>query len=241
MGNFNDLLGEHAGEIPAELADKLTTDVVGGGGYYVHTVGDYKALFSGLRLHYKDAEQKKCDKDKPGAKLTGASARFLVIKDPELQLVDSKLAVDTTQDLGRLTYNHYLSLKEDDQWKHARALADFTINDMPEANIVQDNGKKLLLQNLQLFVGIGVTFKIIEGKKEGSRYASDFVLADHSVLTKEKIASRSKVVDAIEKQLTEYAERLEKERAEKKANSTSSPSEETVTYDEEDDGLTGLL
>jgi hypothetical protein len=152
---------------------KLNQEVTGG--YYVNEVGKYKAIFAGLRFHYKNADNKKCEKDVAGARLTGASGRFIVIQDPELTLIKEGMKIDDTQDLGRLVFNDYISLKAEDTWKHARKFADFMINGMEEANIVQKNGKELKLQNLQLFVGIAVTFEIVAGKKEGSRFMNDLL------------------------------------------------------------------
>jgi hypothetical protein len=231
MSDFNDLMNEHGEELSPELQEKLTTDVVAM--FYTHEVGEYKALFSELRFHYKDADKKKCEPDKPGAKLTGASARFILLADPKDRLILDGLKIDDSKDLGRLTYNHYISLKEEDQWKHAKTFADFIINEMPEAGIVQEGGKKLLLQNLQLFVGIPVTFEIVAGKKETSRFSNNFLLQDHATLTREKIEKRKGIIKGLEEQLKVYSDRLAAERlAKTEAGGGAPPVEEAKSDDD---------
>jgi hypothetical protein len=245
MGDFNELLGNSAEQMPAEIQDQLNQEVINSFSFYVNEEGEHKALISGLRLHYKNDDKKKCLKDDPGAKLSGASLRLIVVKDPSKQLLGKDLLINGEEDLGRLTFNQYISLKEEDQWKHVRTFADFTINNMPEAGIVQEAGKKVAINNIPLFVGIPVIFQIVAGKKEDSRYAENFMLQDHTTLTKELVTKRQDMIEAIEAQLSirQEAEKVKRdaEKAERKANSGAEAVEQThedQTLSDELEGLT---
>jgi len=188
-------------------------------GFYKHPTGDYAGLVGKSKIQFLDREKKKVERGTAGAVAGYGGLQLIILKNPEGTLIDNTFKLPPDTDYSKFIYNIYLPLELDRQWQNVRSFAAFTFNGHPEFDIIsgKQSEEEVNLTKLQLFYGYPVTFTIIEGKKEGSRFIENYSLQliDHE-LEKAKVASRKTVTDSIYTQLDIL---LAESRAKREANS----------------------
>lgn len=214
MADVNDLL-KNAGMEDLGLGSEGIKNT--GTTYYEHLLGDYQALIGKVIVTLKDKEDKKCEKGTPGAVIGTIRVQLLVIKDPEARLVDDSLNFAEDIPYGRLIFNQFIPHDPNMQWVNVRSFADFTINGMEEAAVIQGkkNEEQVFVNNLQLFYGTFCTFTIEAGtKKPGSRFitSGSLKLSDHSTLNEELMTKRKALADKLTNKLELHLETQKKKK-----------------------------
>lgn len=219
--DFNSLLQQYGIKKDEALGEPLANQ---GSSYYEHLIGDYKAMIGKTEVIYLDKDKKKCDASKPGAVKAYANLKFLLVADPERQLLQRDYTYNDTEEFGRLFYNQYINFDPTRQWQNIALFKNFVLDGNPESAIIQgEKGSELVhLSLLPLYVGAPVSFTLEAGTKEGSRYIKkdSLVLLDSS-LVKEKIVGRGQIVEKIYAALDARLKKIQAERAKK----TGSPNE----------------
>lgn len=211
-----------------QLPDELNKTIESKGGYYEFPLGDYTCLVGTLRPTYRDANDKACKPDKPGAHVAGAVCPHIVVNHAELgKMLESDGSLVGDYPYGAYVYNQFLPLAEKDQWVSERFFGDFTLDGYPEKAVVQD--KKIFMPNIRFFRGAVVTFTLTRKGDKGRPYAENVLLKDHTINV-EVLKKRNAIIDAIESKLKD---KLEKEQAERNKNdgTDDTPNEELPDTD----------
>jgi len=191
-----------------------------GGGYYEHLLGDYIGLVGRLKIQFVDREGKKAEKGTAGAVAGYGGLQLLIMKNPEVTLIDNTFKLPTDTEYSKFIFNQYVTLEADRQWQNVQRLSDFVFNDHPELAVISGkrNEEEINLTNLQFYYGYPVKFTLEEGKKKGGRYISkgSLELLDHEI-TKEKIATRKTVTNSLYSQLDALLEIAKAKRDTEKA------------------------
>ncbi len=188
-----------------------------------HKPGDYLAFIGNFEKRYYDVEKKRCEADTPGARLTSMQGKFIIIKDPDGQIMDASYQIKDDIEYGRYSYNIYVTLDADKQWQNVNIFQDFTIDGTDSAAVVQGEAKSEVvhLNNLAIYVGIPVTFTLESytskaGKESIIIKKGSVELRDHTI-NKETYAKRKALVDSLTAQLKARADKMKAERAAEKA------------------------
>ena len=191
--------------------------------YYEHLVGEgYQAIVGKLIVTHIDRDGKKAEKKIEGVtKIGSVRAELMIIKDPEMQLVNEKMEFPADIPYGRLIFNQFVSLEGDKQWANVRAFIDFTVNGQPEAAVIQGkkNEEQVFVNNIQLYYGCPCSFTVEAGKKEGQRFikSGSLKLSDHTTLTQDLLKKRKGIADSLKAKLSLYLDtQKEKNKASKK-------------------------
>lgn len=134
-------------EIPAELGEVKDDSFK----YYRHADGVYTGYIGRLNLRYKDSEDKKCEPDFPGAKLTGTTLVLWIVGylgTPDKPVTEKVLGKDliVPQDGVMESSATYFPLtvpiQPKEQWKNIRMFEDFTIPNHDSLRIIKVNPDK---------------------------------------------------------------------------------------------------
>jgi hypothetical protein len=192
MTDINDVMKEFG--IESDVPKIKNT----GSSFHVFEPGEYIGLVGKFNIQYIDAEKKKCEKDKPGAKPGYGMLDILVVKDPnDTVLINKDYSINQEVDYGAHIFKQYITLDSDKQWVNKQMFESFYIDDAPIKVVIEDGGEyEIALGSLPAFVGMPCTFSITEGKKKNSRFLGELELKIHT-LTKELLAQRKKAVEKL--------------------------------------------
>lgn len=224
MSDFNSILNQFGLQeeaIPVSEPLKNT-----GGSYYEHKAGNYTALIGRLEASYKDREGKKCAADVAGATVSHFNLKLFIVSDPDGQLIQKGYTYPENLEIGRMTYNVFVTLDAGKQWQNVGLFKNLCFDGFPASAIIQGEkgDESIFLKNFQLFLGAPIGFTIEAGTKEGSRFIKkDSIQMMDKAITKEKILGRKQVIEKLYADYDAKIAKLRAERAAKKNEKSENP------------------
>lgn len=200
MSKYEDILSQYGiDSTETEKIEISATDMS-----YKFEVGvEYIFLIGNSHYFYRDADDKKCEKGTPGARVAfGMLDMFTVSKGNET-FIDDKMEFNKDLPPTAFKYGQFINLQPDKQFQNKNLFQGFYIDKQPELAVVQEDGRNYNINLAVLPVYVGVPAKVVFGigKKKTSRpYVESIELLDHSIDAK-KIENRKKVIATIENKL----------------------------------------
>lgn len=199
---------------------------------YQFQVGDdYVFIIGNVHYYYKNADDKKCKKNDPGAKLAFAMLDFLTISKGKDVFVDDHLQFNKDLPPTAFKFGVFLPLEADKQYQNKRTFESFYIDEKPELAIVKEDGRDYTINFsfLPLYRGCPVKASVKKGDKEKSRpYLTNIEITDHTI-DKTKLANRKIVVDKLYEQLNTLWDAVKKN---KKADNEEIVTEADINPDD---------
>jgi len=210
MSKYEDVLSQYG--ISSEEVEKVeisATDV----SYKFETDVEYVFIVGNIHFYYKDADDKKCKKDTPGARVAYAILDLFTVSKGKEVFINDKMEFNKDLPPTAFKFGQFIALQSDKQYQNKNLFEGFYIDNQPELAVIQEDGRSYRVNLSVLPIYAGAPAKVIFGigKKKTSRpYIASIELLDHTIDAK-KVETRKKVVATITAKIDELWKALKKD------------------------------